>query len=739
MTLFRNELGAWFAVLLFSLLAGKVWGWIGDGRVEILEQQPPASPRLFHTRLAASLALGIFFDTYMLEYCVRQVLKQTKPDMTLMFGFEFAILTIGSVSTAARYMINLTEILITQKQKELKKEQIRKERQDARNAAVGGEQGRPVDAPPAAAEPVSLADVNDNDIEVDGWEEKGRWIFILDIATDFFKLAIYSSFFTILLAFYALPLHIMRDIFLTARSFFKRVSDFLKYRRATRDMNDRYPDATREDIQPEDACIICREELKPMPAQGEEGHGAISERMRPKKLPCGHILHFSCLRSWLERQQSCPTCRRPVLVDVAPAQTGHQGPNPANVGNRLFRQAADDQPRQNGDAQHLPQNHPQHQNRARVYNFGPLRIGFGAGHDEMYPDLVRQLQGGPPGQNPPPQAPRNANRQQQYSFALGFGRPRAPAAAPASSTGNVQERLQQVEQQLTQELNNLQVAASELQVVRALQNELTRLRSLQTATQTQQPHVRIDGVQSQPPANPLVQAARDGRMLMNDRHGSVLHAGDASLPAGVMLPEGWTMMPLRRVPGQPQPPPTGVPGISTPIANIPDMPNVQYAHHTRHTQAPPHAQQQQPPSYPIITAPLPQQPSQSTARVDHEPDSVAHMFSNMPPTAQPSTLRPSSSQSPPTTEPPSTMQPSPSLRNNPTTESTDGYPSASTAVDGLDDDRVPDWRPVPYRRASPPPQPPPPVPRNESSSGLHDEQQNSKTATVEDLIEDVDQ
>jgi E3 ubiquitin-protein ligase synoviolin len=24
-------------------------------------------------------------------------------------------------------------------------------------------------------------------------------------------------------------------------------------------------------------------------------------------LPCGHIFHFHCLRSWLERQQTCPT------------------------------------------------------------------------------------------------------------------------------------------------------------------------------------------------------------------------------------------------------------------------------------------------------------------------------------------------------------------------------------------------------------------------------------------------
>jgi E3 ubiquitin-protein ligase synoviolin len=39
----------------------------------------------------------------------------------------------------------------------------------------------------------------------------------------------------------------------------------------------------------------------------------------PKKLPCGHIFHFYCLRSWLERQQSCPTCRRSVLENTSSA------------------------------------------------------------------------------------------------------------------------------------------------------------------------------------------------------------------------------------------------------------------------------------------------------------------------------------------------------------------------------------------------------------------------------------
>merc|ERR1719319_1391082 len=35
-----------------------------------------------------------------------------------------------------------------------------------------------------------------------------------------------------------------------------------------------------------------------------------------KKLPCNHIFHRNCLRSWFQRQQTCPTCRLDVLRNV---------------------------------------------------------------------------------------------------------------------------------------------------------------------------------------------------------------------------------------------------------------------------------------------------------------------------------------------------------------------------------------------------------------------------------------
>jgi hypothetical protein len=51
-----------------------------------------------------------------------------------------------------------------------------------------------------------------------------------------------------------------------------------------------------------------------------------------KKLPCDHIFHKSCLRSWFQRQQTCPTCRTSILRFNNNNQQQHQ---PQNVNVNL--------------------------------------------------------------------------------------------------------------------------------------------------------------------------------------------------------------------------------------------------------------------------------------------------------------------------------------------------------------------------------------------------------------------
>ena len=268
MTIFRDELGAWFIAMFIALMAGRVWGWIGHGRVEMLEQQPPADPRSFHTRLTLSLIVSLAYDFAFVSYAASTVYEQARPNMMVMFLFEYVLLTISTISTALRYLILVVEIKIQQRQTEqmleIKRAEIRErreemlqerqEREERGEVATGREDPLP-----------SEDDVDEMDIEAPGWEAKGQMVLVLDLLTgmyfqcrimslvliynpDFMRLLVYLTFFAVLTTFFGLPIHIMRDLFVTSRSFIKRLTAMLRYRNATRDMNAKYPDATQEEI-----------------------------------------------------------------------------------------------------------------------------------------------------------------------------------------------------------------------------------------------------------------------------------------------------------------------------------------------------------------------------------------------------------------------------------------------------------------------------------------------------------
>jgi hypothetical protein len=167
--------------------------------------------------------------------------------------------------------------------------------------------------------------LNLNDIRLGSpWDHKSAFLFYLDFVLDLTKLLVYSVFFSAIIAYYGIPIHIIRDLYMTFRSFVLRVNDILKYRQATLDMDRRYQTVGAEELAQavDRVCIICREEMEAT-ADG------------PKKLGCGHIFHVRCLKSWLERQQACPTCRKPVLDSNTPtpqARRQNRPPAEANAG-----------------------------------------------------------------------------------------------------------------------------------------------------------------------------------------------------------------------------------------------------------------------------------------------------------------------------------------------------------------------------------------------------------------------
>lgn len=180
MTVFREEVGAFFLVMFTALITGKVWGWIGEGRVEVLEQQPPANPRLFHTRLVVSLVTSIIYNSWLLNYSINTVITTAKPTMMVMFLFEFAVLAVGSMHTGLRYVISLVETSVIKKQTrqrlEQRRNEVRREREDILRRRDAGElaegEGEPLPDPD---------EIEEMDIEVPGWDAKGQWILFLDL------------------------------------------------------------------------------------------------------------------------------------------------------------------------------------------------------------------------------------------------------------------------------------------------------------------------------------------------------------------------------------------------------------------------------------------------------------------------------------------------------------------------------------------------------------------------------
>lgn len=174
MTIFRDDIGIWFCAMFLCLLAGKVWQWIGEGRVEFLEQQPPANPRLFHARLMSSLLVSVAFDIFMMQYCVDSILQESRPGVMVMFGFEYVLLAIASISTLLRYTLSLVELVVTHRQETARLEALRVVWEQTRQRASMDE---------GATEAPVEEDYDEDEGDVPGWEEKGRWVFYLDLTT----------------------------------------------------------------------------------------------------------------------------------------------------------------------------------------------------------------------------------------------------------------------------------------------------------------------------------------------------------------------------------------------------------------------------------------------------------------------------------------------------------------------------------------------------------------------------
>ncbi|XP_072737134.1 E3 ubiquitin-protein ligase synoviolin [Ciconia boyciana] len=255
-TVFRDDFSPRFVALFTLLLFLKCFHWLAEDRVDFMERSPNIS-WLFHFRIVSLMFLLGILDFLFVNHAYHSILTRGA-SVQLVFGFEYAILMTMVLTIFIKYVLHSIDLQ------------------------------------------------NENP-----WDSKAVYMLYTELFTGFIKVLLYMAFMTIMIKVHTFPLFAIRPMYLAMRQFKKAVTDAIMSRRAIRNMNTLYPDATPEELQAMDnVCIICREEMVT---------GA-------KRLPCNHIFHTSCLRSWFQRQQTCPTCRMDVLRASLPAQPPPEPP-----------------------------------------------------------------------------------------------------------------------------------------------------------------------------------------------------------------------------------------------------------------------------------------------------------------------------------------------------------------------------------------------------------------------------
>lgn len=254
-TVFRDDLSPKFVALFTLLLFLKCFHWLAEDRVDFMERSPNIS-LCFHIRVVSLLLLLSSLDFLNVHMAYQSTLAKGA-SVQLVFGFEYAILLTVATNVFIKYALHLLDLQ------------------------------------------------RDNP-----WDEKAVYLLYTELLMGFVKVILYLTFISIMMKIHTFPLFAIRPMYLSMRAFKKALNDVVQSRRAIRNMNELYQDATVADLEAvsDNVCIICREEMV-------GGNGSA------KKLPCNHIFHVSCLRSWFQRQQTCPTCRMDVLRATPAAAT----------------------------------------------------------------------------------------------------------------------------------------------------------------------------------------------------------------------------------------------------------------------------------------------------------------------------------------------------------------------------------------------------------------------------------
>ncbi|WLF79174.1 E3 ubiquitin-protein ligase hrd1 [Lodderomyces elongisporus] len=326
----------------------------------------------------------IVVDFGLAKLLVYDVFQGINSVTCLLFGFQFAVQGVETLTQFAKMLLGIYEIVFFKIRKNSRINHLQSQSSSRANQ-VDHEAGREgirdeedeeremeeLDAEETTTE----IDDNDNDVvdedededdenEVDiVWESKPYYSKAIEISSALLTAMAYLCF-IYLFTFhsgYSLPLSMLSGTFSSLKRAWTQTSQLLAFIESSKRLDTQLPSATKDDLESLDnLCIICREDMYSAEEYQRMRNKPQSPRRRAKKLPCNHILHMGCLKEWMERSDCCPLCRRKVFG--GPISSTHPS----------FQQQAN-QAQPQGQPQGQPQP-PQPQPVARPV--APLPTGF---------------------------------------------------------------------------------------------------------------------------------------------------------------------------------------------------------------------------------------------------------------------------------------------------------------------------------------------------------------------------
>lgn len=310
-----------FTVALFGLLLlyMKVFHWILKDRLEALLQTIQDSTRIANlilTRFSLNLILLAVADYQIVSHCVSNSLSNSfgaSTSVHLMIGMEFTMLLIDLLNVFLHASLSFYEFYRSQASDVLNNENI-----------------------------VNNGDDDDDDSQFTGLEGKFMYERIIDIITRFLKTVIH----TLMLILFRMPIMLIKDVLWDFLTLYQNVTSLWKIWRNNKQLDDKLPTMTHEELKETDnICIVCMDELLPE-SETQHRHNNIDAKYKPKRLPCGHVLHLYCLKNWMERSQTCPICRLAVFDETGNVVQSNASTNsrPASAGTATATATATSNP-----------------------------------------------------------------------------------------------------------------------------------------------------------------------------------------------------------------------------------------------------------------------------------------------------------------------------------------------------------------------------------------------------------